>query len=215
MFASAEDVLSVRAAKDVALDTNPESAFWIGAKPVLVNRDNRGKAAGFAMRVSTRWTSGNLYLLFQCPYEELYLKPNPSKTEETYELWNWDVAEIFIGSDFKNIRRYKEFEVSPQGEWVDLDIDLSKPHPEGGWKWNSGFECAARIDKASKIWYAALRIPLNAIDSRPPAEGTEFRVNLYLSEGPPAKHKSMAWQPTLVPNFHVPEKFGTLRLVGQ
>ena len=43
---------------------------------------------------------------------------------ETNELWNWDVAEVFIGSDFKNIRRYKEFEVSPQAEWVDLDINL-------------------------------------------------------------------------------------------
>lgn len=215
MLASAEDILSVRAPADVKLDTNPESAFWKGGKLVAVNLDNRGKPAGLTMDVSTRWTSGNIYFLFKCPYEELYLKPNPSKTQETYELWNWDVAEVFIGSDFKNIRRYKEFEVSPQGEWVDLDIDLAKPHHEDGWKWNSGFECAARIDKAAKIWYAALRIPLNAIDSRKPANGTEFRVNLYLSEGPPSKHKSMAWQPTLVPNFHIPERFGKLRLAGE
>ena len=46
---------------------------------------------------------------------------------ETNELWNWDVAEVFIGSDFKNIRRYKEFEVSPQAEWVDLDVNLDAP----------------------------------------------------------------------------------------
>ena len=46
---------------------------------------------------------------------------------ETNELWNWDVAEVFIGSDFKNIRRYREFEVSPQAEWVDLDLNLDAP----------------------------------------------------------------------------------------
>ena len=43
---------------------------------------------------------------------------------------------MFIGSDFDHIKRYKEFEVSPQNEWVDLDIGL----------WNSGFEHSARID---------------------------------------------------------------------
>jgi hypothetical protein len=36
----------------------------------------------------------------------------------------------FIGDDFKNIRRYKEFEVSPQGEWVDLDVNLDNPPHE-------------------------------------------------------------------------------------
>ena len=35
--------------------------------------------------------------------------------------------------------------MSPQGEWVDLDIDLAKPHHEDGWTWNSGFVVAARI----------------------------------------------------------------------
>jgi hypothetical protein len=45
----------------------------------------------------------------------LYLKPNPVVARETNELWKWDVAEVFVGSDFQNIRRYKEFEVSAAG----------------------------------------------------------------------------------------------------
>jgi hypothetical protein len=32
---------------------------------------------------------------------------------------------VFIGSDFHDIKPYKEFEVSPPNEWVDLDINLS------------------------------------------------------------------------------------------
>lgn len=71
----------------------------------------------------------------------------------TNELWNWNVAEVFIGSDFKNIRRYKEFEISPQGEWVDLEINLDTPHHEDGWVWNSGFTVSARIDPAAKVRY--------------------------------------------------------------
>ena len=78
---------------------------------------------GHRTEIRSRWADKNLYLLFVCPYEELYAKPDPSYTAETNKLWEWDVAEVFIGSDFQNIKRYTEFQVSPRGEWVDLDID--------------------------------------------------------------------------------------------
>jgi len=215
-IAADNPMLSARAAEDPALDPNPSSPFWSAAHPVTIDLGNDGKKLpSYATEVRSRWTSGNLYFLFRCPYEELYLKPNPDMVHETNELWNWDVAEVFIGSDFSNIRRYKEFEVSPRGEWVDLDIDLSKTHPEEGWLWNSGLKVAVRVDEAAKVWYAALRIPFNAISPRPAAENLEFRINLYLSEGPPSNHKSLAWHPTLVKNFHIPERFGTLKLVGR
>jgi len=211
--AASDQFISVRAPADVSLDTNPTSEFWRAAKPVIIDTDNKGvRQSGFTMEVRTRWTPENLYFLFQCPYQDLYLKPNPSTASETNQLWNWDVAEVFIGSDFENIRRYKEFEVSPQAEWVDLDIDLSKTHPETGWLWNSGFKAAARVDRTSKTWYAAMRIPLKAIDKRGPKEGNEFRVNLYLSEGKAPNHRSLVWRPTLKSSFHIPEKFGILKL---
>jgi hypothetical protein len=128
-------------------------------------------------------------------------------------LWNWDVAEAFIGSDFEHIRRYKEFEISPRAEWVDLDINLDSPHHEDGWTWNSGMQPAARIDEAKKIWYGFMRIPYSAIDSRPAAAGNTLRVNFFLSEGPRTNHKSIVWQPMHARSFHVPEAFGTLKLV--
>ena len=212
LLAASGTMVSVRSEADADLDTNLKSSFWQGARPVVADLNNFGKPVGFAMQVRSRWTDKNLYFLFTCPYTELYLKPNPVTSSETNELWNWDVAEVFIGSDFKNIKRYKEFEVSPRGEWVDLDINLEKPLPEGGWLWNSGFQVSARIDSSTKTWYAGLRIPWASIDSRPPKEGVEFRMNLYLSEGAAANHKSITWQPTMDRNFHVPERFGLLRL---
>jgi hypothetical protein len=213
LFASEGTMISVHATSDVALDTKPDSAFWQGARPVTADKNNFGKLVpGFATEIRSRWTDGNLYFLFTCPYQELYLKPNPVTATETNELWNWDVAEVFIGADFKNIKRYREFEVSPQSEWVDLDIDRASKHPEDGWTWNSGFKVATRIDKANKIWYAALRIPWKSIDSRPPQNGAEFRMNLYRSQGPPKNHKAITWQPTMDNSFHVPERFGLLRL---
>ena len=205
---------SIYAAKDVSLDTNPRSPFWRGAAPVYAEMDTQGKIIpGYRTEVRSRWTKGSLYLLYTCPYEELYLNPSPVTTAETNELWNWDVAEIFIGSDFKNIRRYKEFEVSPQAEWVDLDINLDLPDHTVGWTWNSGFEVAARIDRKTKIWYAAMRIPFAAIDQRTPAAGTIFRANLFRSQGPPDRHKSITWKPPMTAAFHTPERFGQLELV--
>lgn len=212
--ADLEAFKSVYAAREVSLDTNPRSPFWRGASPVYAEVDTQGRTVpGYRTEVRSRWTKGSLYLLYTCPYEELYLNPSPTTTTETNELWNWDVAEIFIGSDFKNIRQYKEFEVSPQGEWVDLDINLDLPDHTVGWTWNSGFEVAARIDRKAKIWYAAMRIPFAAIDQRTPAAGNIFRVNLFRSQGPPERHKSIAWKAPMTGTFHTPEQFGRLELV--
>jgi hypothetical protein len=214
--ADTEVFTSVRASHDVALETNPQSAFWEGSEPIYIVNDNWGKPVpGYKTEVFSRWTKDNLYLLYVCPYEKLHLKPNPSTTTETNKLWNWDVAEIFIGSDFQNIRRYKEFEISPQGEWVDLDINLDAPHHEDGWKWNSGIQVKARIDHEKKIWYGAMRIPLQSIDPQPADAGMMFRVNLFRMQGPPGDQKSLTWQPTMKATFHVPEHFGRMVLADK
>jgi len=205
---------SKHASKDVAPDTDPASEFWRGAHAMSATRDQYGNTvADHQTEIRSRWTDQNLYFLFVCHYRDLNMKPNPRTDIETNHLWNWDVAEVFIGSDFQNIRRYKEFEVSPQGEWVDLDIDLNKPEHEDGWTWNSGFQVAARIDDSAKVWYGCMRIPYASIDTRSALPGNVLRVNFYRAQGPPSRHVGIAWQPTNRATYHVPESFGTLKLV--
>jgi len=209
-------IQAVRAEEDVPLTSDPALPFWRSAQPVYIEKDVRGKpVAGYRSEVRVRWTRNNLYLLFICPYEDLYLKPDPNTEQETNELWNWDVAEVFLGSDFHDIKRYREFEVSPQGEWIDLDVDLHNPHHEDGWTWNSSFEVTARIDRSAQIWYGAMRIPFSAIDTRAPAPGNTLRVNLFRSQGPPSSRREITWQPPMSNTFHVPEQFGQLKLVGK
>jgi hypothetical protein len=206
---------STKSEQDVAPRTDPSLPFWQDAPPVAAEFGPFGKPLPrYRTEIRSRWTDKNLYFLFVCPYEQLNLKPSPSTLTETYRLWDWDVAEVFIGSDFRNIRRYKEFEISPQGEWVDLDIDLIRPHHEDGWRWNSGFTVTARIDTAAKVWYGAMRIPFPALEARSPSVGDEFRVNFFRSQGPPPDRVQIVWQPTMKSTFHVPEKFGLLRLVA-
>ncbi len=204
---------SVKAAQDEEPSTDPTTPFWQAARPIYAERDSFGKLrARYRSEVRSRWTIKNLYLLFVCPYEELNLNPTPNLEGETFRLWDWDVAEAFIGSDFENIGRYKEFEISPQGEWVDLDIDLAKQQHEDGWIWDSGFAKAARIDAAAKIWYGAMRIPFAALQDRPPAIGEALRINLFRSQGPEPRRVQVMWQPTMEKSFHVPKSFGLLRL---
>ena len=208
-----DSIHSTWAASDVALDTNPASPFWSASSPVYMESDRYGNSdPKFRTEVRSRWTRQNLYVLFVCPYEELNLKPNPSTSEETNELWKWDVAEVFIGSDFENIQRYKEFEISPQGEWIDLDINLDNPHHEDGWKWNSNFQVSARIDRTSHIWYGAMKIPYGSIDVRPATAGNALRVNFFRAQGPPSARHLIAWRAPMRDTFHVPQRFGVMKL---
>jgi hypothetical protein len=205
--------VSIRAAADIAPEANPDSAFWKDAPGVIAEADPFGKiVAGHRSEIRSRWTNSNLYLLFICPYQQLYLKPDGDTKHETYGLWEWDVAEAFLGTDFTHIRRYREFEVSPRGEWVDLDIDLDKPHHEDGWKWNSGMQLATRIDEQRHVWYAVMRIPWSALSAEPPHTGQELRANFYRAQGPPPHRNLICWQPTHTPTFHTPTAFGRLRL---
>ncbi len=202
------------ASEESSLSADPRSSFWRHVPPSVAENDAMGQPApGHRTEIRSRWTEKNLYFLFVSNYEQLNLKPNPVTASETNQLWNWDVAEVFIGSDFDHIKRYKEFEVSPQGEWVDLDIDRDRPRPEDGWLWNSGFHSKARIDAKRKMWFAEMQIPIQAVDNRPVQPGREFRINFYRAQGTEPGRRYIAWRPTHSETFHVPEAFGKMQLV--
>lgn len=203
---------SAYSANDFDLSADPDSQEWAQAPRVVADRDYLGRPiAGPPTEIRSRWTKEHLYLLYICPYDELNLKPEPTTVAETPRLWNWDVAEAFIGSDFERIGRYREFQVSPQGEWVDLDIDRDNPKTQAGRSWDSGFEVRGRIDARSRVWYGEMRIPFASIDARPPEPGRELRIGLYRIAGTDPR-TYYAWQPTGQTTFHVPQAFGRLRL---
>ena len=211
--AEADLIVSHRARADFDLTADPDSKAWKGVKGVIADHSPQGQEApGHRTEIRSRWTDTDLYFLFVCPYEALNLKPDPSTTTETNKLWDWDVAEVFIGSDFQHIRHYYEFEVSPQGEWVDLDINRDFVQPDNGIHWDSGFKSMTRIDREKKTWYVEMRIPFAAIDKRRPAEGLEYRANLYRCQGAAPNRVYIAWRPTGKLSFHVPEAFGRLKL---
>ena len=206
------DFRSLYATSECPLDTNPRTTFWKEAPVISADRDSFGHPVAIATTIRSRWTDNNLFVLFECVFETLYLKPAPRRYGKTWGLWNWDVVELFIGDDWEHIEHYKEFELSPQGEWLDLAIDRTPPDLERNREWTSGFETAAQIDSSQGIWYGAMRVPFAAITETAVAEGKTFRANLYRMEGPPGRRKFVAWRETNSDNFHVPSAFGNLVL---
>ena len=195
------------------LTADPTSRAWKKIKPIDGAVDPFGKpAASNSFQFRAQWTDGFLYFLFTCPYDKLTLKPNPSQTEETNKLWEWDAMEVFIGADFDNITHYRELQVSPQGEWVDLDIDRKNPKPEGGWRWNSGMQVKARIDEGSKTWHGEMKVPFASIGGPRPKVGGEYRINVYRLAGAAPNRIQVMWTPTMVRSHHTPEQFGRLVL---
>ena len=198
-----------------ALDTNPHSALWQKAAAAWMVKDCSKTLDYPRLKSEIRvfWTAADLYLLFTCPYESLNLFLPPRKDQARDKLWDRDVVEMFLGDDWKNIRHYREFEIAPTGDWIDLAIDLDKK--EGDRTWRSGWLTAARIDEQARVWYAAAKIPLRAVSAAPVKPGVRWRVNLYRidGDGPDSRRKFLCWQPTCVVNRdpnHVPENFGTL-----
>ena len=197
------------------LTTDPEAPAWKDAASQTVVKDCSRKIEYSNIKGTIRafWTDTDVYFLFECPYAELNLFLPANHATPHVGLWDRDVVEVFLGDDWTNIRHYREFEIAPTGDWIDLAIDLD--NESNDYSWRSGWKTAARIDDQKKVWYAAARIPLASVSNRKIAAGSRWRMNLYRIDGlgaDPQRH-FLCWQPTCVRNRdpnHVPEHFGTL-----
>jgi len=202
------------------LTADPKSRMWNRAATASIVKDCSRSLDYPELRSTVRafWTDSDLYLLFICPYKKLNIFTPPQNDRARDKLWDRDVVVMFLGDDWTNIRHYREFEIAPTGDWIDLAIDLDRKSYDKDWR--SGWQTAAKIDEASHTWYAAARIPLKSVSGQPVKEGTRWRMNLYRIEGdgPDSKRHFLCWQPTCVrgrdPN-HVPENFGTLVFNGK
>jgi hypothetical protein len=197
------------------LNLDPRSGMWRKAKSARMSKDCSHVADYPDLRTEIRgfWSDTDLYFLFICPYRTLNIFLPAQAGKPRRGLWDRDVVEIFLGDDWENIRHYREFEIAPTADWIDLAIDLD--HKGQYRDWRSSWQTMARVDEKIKVWYAACRIPLRSVSENAVKSGTRWRANLYRidGEGPDPQRRFICWQPTCVINRdpnHVPENFGTL-----
>jgi alpha-galactosidase len=190
----------------------PTPPSWERAVPLRFDADWQGNNADAARETEVRllWTAESLFLRFLAKYRTISVFPDAERSGRRDQLWNRDVAEVFLQPDRSDLRRYKEFEVSPNGFWIDLDIAPGEKHDL-----KSGLRRRVVRNEAQKIWTAELAIPLKCLVARFDPNAT-WRVNFYRVEGANEPRFYAAWRPTgtAVPNFHVPEAFGELVFTG-
>jgi predicted TIM-barrel fold metal-dependent hydrolase len=211
---SDQDVAPVMAAahiqRDFVPDGNVDKPAWKDAPEVWIERNSVNAAGRPALRtrVQALWSNTNLYLAFNCPYGKVTVY-EPAQSEERWQLWEKDVVEAFIGADLDDIDSYKEFEVAPNNDWLDLDIGRRTKRVD--WAWNSGWQHATRTDPDRQVWTCEMRIPLNAIDGKGAVTaGTRWRINLYRCDDSESPRAYLAWNPPRCRSFHTPSSFGVL-----
>jgi alpha-galactosidase len=207
--ATGDTVVASRLTREISLDARHPAADWQRATPATFCTDWQGSNADPARQTEVRvlWTSKTLYLRFECRYRELFVFDDSDPSGRRDHLWDRDVAEAFLQPDPSRTRYYREFEIAPNGMWIDLDI-----FPGGLSDLRSGLVRSVWRDGAKRTWSAELAIPMKSLtESFDPA--AIWRVNFYRVEGSREPRFYSAWRATGTPqaNFHVPEAFGKLR----
>ena len=206
------EVVAMRTHDELLLDAARPAVAWDAATPVTFCSDWQGKhlAPERQTQVRVLWSPGTLYLRFECRYRELHVFTDSDPNGRRDQLWDRDVAEAFLQPDPSQPHAYKEFEISPNGMWIDLDISPgAKPDLK------SGLQRSVVLDEKAHTWSAELAIPMKALTDKFDPSAI-WRVNFYRVEGKEEPREYYAWQPTHTPqpNFHVPSAFGWMRFAA-
>lgn len=220
VFGSKTDVPTIVSefiADDIVPDGNLTKPMWSAAKPVMFDQSaySETRYPDNETKVASCWTARFLYLAFWCRYLSLTVYEGEDPKIERWQLWERDVVEAFINPEPRLPSHYYEFEVAPNNQWIDLEIDLNRT-PTGDARWNSGFSHATRIDSAARVWTAELRIPVHSMKIERIRPGEDWKINFYRCEGVGnnTERRMFSWGclPIHSPgsSFHQPGSFGRL-----
>jgi alpha-galactosidase len=194
-------------------DGFPRAADWNAAPPIRFSADWQGRNADAQRETQARllWTPETLFLKFYARYRTITVFPDSEANGRRDHLWDRDVAEVFLQPDTSDPLLYKEFEVSPNGIWIDLELSHGEKRDL-----QSGLNCRATIDRAVKTWTAQLALPMKSLTPHVDPK-IVWRVNFFRVEGAAEPRFYSAWRPTGTPepNFHVPASFGKLIFVEE
>jgi hypothetical protein len=201
--------------KDISIDRLDDPA-WKTASQVVIAKYWSGKEAPAGRQFTARllWSDTALYVKFVASQSEpLVTSEKADLTKKIRGLWDRDVCEIFVAPDASQRNKYFEFEIAPNGEWIDLGIEiLASQERKTDWDYKSGMTSAAKIETEKVVM--AIKIPFASL-GRTPKIGDVWLGNLFRCVGKDPTRGYLAWQPTKTPepSFHVPEAFGEFEFV--
>jgi len=205
---SSEIAVAIRIRNLPAKDGFPSAAEWNAAPTVRFSADWQGLNSDPQRETQVRllWSPQALFLRFEARFRSITVFADSDPNGRRDQLWDRDVAEVFLQPDSSDPLKYKEFEVSPNGFWIDLELSHGERRDM-----HSAMQCRAKIDKASGTWTAELALPMKSLTSHFDPT-VPWRVNFFRVEAPSEPRFYSAWRPTGTPkpDFHVPAAFGRL-----
>ena len=210
-------VLKISKTEDFSVTGDGTSSMWTKADALALPL-RKGKDRGLRTDLKMLYSDLGLYFLFRCEDEKL----TASMPSDFMDLWNEDVAEVFLWPD-QSHPMYFEYEISP----LDHELVLLVPNLDGdflGWlPWHYEGERLTRHatsvqggpkKSGSSIhgWIAEFFIPfalLKPLQNVPPRSGTKWRCNFYRCDYDSGDQAYWSWQP-VEKRFHEYEKFGVV-----
>lgn len=203
----------------ITIDGVLDEADWAvgnGSGPFVSTLDGARAALGASARLL--WDERGLYVGFEVPDAML----RSTYTERDDRLWEQDCVELLVDPD-GNGRDYFEIQISPAGVFFDTHYGEPRdPAPIGHADWNADIEARVTTEGTlndgapdtryvveARIGWGSFAYPAGGTPPAAPAGGATWRMNLYamdLMTGDSSR--SSGWSATLVPDFHVPARFG-------
>ncbi len=118
------EIVASHISDEITLDARQPAPEWQKAEAIVFCSNWQGKSPDRQRETGVRvlWSSQTLYLRFECRFRELFVFEDSEGNGRRDHLWDRDVAEAFLQPDPVREHYYREFEVSPNGMWIDLDI---------------------------------------------------------------------------------------------
>jgi hypothetical protein len=170
--------------------------------------------------VRIAFDSDNFYVRFDCDDTDIWAEA----TARDSHIYDEEVVELFIAPGEAHPTHYYEFEVSPIGTLLDLDVhspDLERRTLRANFAWNCpGLQWSAERNDAANHWRAYLVVPWRSIGGSVGAGGVvpqDWRANFYRIERPHGQPPEFScWSPTMSDpaDYHRPAYFGYLRLAA-
>jgi len=189
---------------------------WKKAEKVKVTKYWSGEDApnGRHFAAQLLWSDSAVYVCFEANQDEpIVMSEKPNLTGKTKGLWDRDVCEIFFAPKREDFRKYFEFEIAPNGEWIDLGIHQTPDERITEWDYSSNMKSATRIEKDKVIM--AIKVEWKAFNGDAPKPGDIWLGNILRAVGKDPTRGYLTWSPTgtTEANFHVPEKFGEFEFI--
>ncbi len=182
---------------------------WRKVTPVQLRETVSGAVPQQATSVRVAWTEVELRVLFHAEDTHAWA----TLTERDAPLWVEEVVEVFL-DPVGDLESYFEIEVNPLNAVLDLVLRRNRSGYVKDFAWRcEGLRTA--VVKTDAAWTAELAIPFRSLVAEPPQAGDCWRVNFFRIDRPPGGPRELSsWSPAGRPNFHTPERFGTLRFTA-